>query len=406
VAFGACACENSFALGGDNCNAQTSASPAVIACSATAFAVSCLVLLRFLPTLVGVLRHRSVLKMNAAGTSFIFAWVAVWATWMNNIAHMVRALYFTASTQIAMSVTGRIQIIFLVISVLNLAAAFVEMSSSVRLIHNVDKLRIPVLLAIVIASSLIIFTFLFTSTMISAAIGFAVVMILAICGIVGPILLYVRASRRMAMTEGAREPSTYELLSAIITDVLFSRNQMKRILGFTKSDSSLHSKDSKDSKGSREEDAKEKRASKRAALENEQRLTHSQKQEEKMISFLSRAVTMGFWLFACLLGFLGGVGWEISIKPFEDDLAYREVQIANMVEAIFLVLALHQILWFLDIGFRRAVAARRRISKYRSESKEMMPSKEDSKLDVLDESKAGNTGNRSREESKVVASVV
>jgi len=425
-AIGGCACEGSWGLGGPTCAEQTGATPASIAIMVVSLVVSVLAALRFLPVLVGLVLNprKGIFKINAAGTTYIFTWIGLFSTIAETSANVAKVTVFDNQHFVVTAVTGRMRIIFLAICVLNLVAAFVEMSSSVRLFHNVDKLRIPVIVTVFVVASSVVLTYLLASTVASTILAFVVVLILANLGVYGPALMYVRSSNQMAATNNTKPLSKWELFLAIQGEICCGGRHMKRALGITHSSSS-GSKDSKDeSKGSREASPEIPSAhlspegggggvirvgssslkdhSSRPNLAAYKR-SEQYKREAKMIDFLSRAVRMGFWLAASLVDFLIGAAFSVAIaERYNGSEEFRRETIAQLVQDLSMASAFYQILWFLDLGYRKALRKHYGTSLYRSETKDVVMSKE---MVSKDESKIDPGGDQStREEGGVRAS--
>jgi len=259
---GGCACDDTYGLGGASCNEQTSASPSTLAMEIIVAVTVLLVILRFIYVMFGMVITRGIWKFNAAGTTYLACWIALIFSSIEYLSDILNAVQYNSGVRSLQVVTGRMQIIFLAIAVLNLVGAFVEMSISVKLIHNVDKLKWPLILLIVTVVCLIIFTYLFAATIVSTTISFVVVFFICIAGFLGPLFIYVKASERIAKAEGLTVTRTH-VICGVFGEICSGQRVMKDLLGITRSSSSKDSKDSKDESKTPKESGRN-RTSKRA----------------------------------------------------------------------------------------------------------------------------------------------
>lgn len=428
--LGGCACDSSFGIGGPRCLDTTQASVGSGIAVAVGLIVMFLTILKHLGTLLLVARHR-VFLINAAGITYALAWLGLITALV--LYSLSFVLVFTPLPNVVLGarVTQQISLVFLAACVLTMVVTFVELSSSVKLLHRGDQIRWPLISVLVLVALAILVTYFTRSTLETTALGFGVVLILAFAGLVGPVILYDATVRSMARTSGRISNVTrYEMLRAMVLDICANTNRMRMILGLTThSNDSKISKDSKDSKdeskeskgskgskgstGSKEpKESKERKApnvlpkktstallimekfersssrpvSRKGLPEvNSSRTRQMSKRDSLMISFLSRVLRMGFWLGVFLCVFLGGAAISIESQgQLDTNPIVRKFAISQMFRAIGYAMALHQILWFLDDGYRKTVmraTLKRDVHFDSKDSKDIAPSPQASKLD-------------------------
>lgn len=378
-AAGMCDCTSAYATEGPACMTTSSATVGSAVLVFIGLLASVVVILRFLPTLVKIVYFRC-WHLNAAGTTLVFAWISLLFAFMEFLLVSVRMFYPDERAVIADDICQSISLVFLTCAVLNCVITFVEMGSTVRVIQNVGRYRIPLIVTVImLAVSIFLTLFLAPKTMASAALGFVIVLMLAIAGILGSMFLYDSTLRSLAKTSGrASKVSRSEVSMAMLHDVLFlGSDRMRQILGMTtasdnsKEESQDHSKNSQPHRSTSRKILHKSVSKTGADIQNELKKTASDlqsvvggktsgrqatKRDVKMIVFLMRTIRLGVWLFISLIVFFIGSAFSIIAFEIHDtNKSFRLVSLAHMIEAVSFSSALYQILLYLNAGYVKRI---------------------------------------------------
>ena len=398
---GNCACSNGYGWGGPLCASATPSTPGNTALYAVALAALAVVGVRFAPVTLAVLRARA-WRANAAGTTFLFAWASLLMFQGVTATTLVLAAQPGMSTAAqAGSVRNALNqagIVFLTCSVLNMSAAFVEMSATTRVIENVNKFRGPLVVFITVVVLLILLLFFLADAFAPTIVGIIVVGGLGVAGVAGPTILYLRSAKNMSMLQ--TPPSRSTLLRAMFWDAVFNTNAMLEVLGLTSTSqdnggSLSSSKESKDagggggggagstsrnnSKTSREGEGVEaspatptsggggatgvmslprpmslprltNKGSKQSVMgaTTASSQAHAHAREAKMVSFLGKTLKMGLWVCLSLYGYLLTVGSDLVLaRLYDASETVKMPAVFVMIEYLFLSVALYSMLWYI-----------------------------------------------------------
>lgn len=247
VSWGGCACLGTWARDGPGCKATSTATAGTAVLYAVAVLLYALVLSRFMPTVYFITKER-LWRINAVGTTFAFALVSLGcfvALAMINFASTLGNVQELTPARLGF---GRAGVILLSMAILNLTAAFVEMSATTRSTANVNRLLRPYIAVIVAIATLVTLMYFVAPPIATTVVIIVIVFGLAIASIAGPAVLYVRSARNMARATGVgREAPTSALLGAMLRDVVCAPcaggnphgSYMMQVLGLHESDSEV-----------------------------------------------------------------------------------------------------------------------------------------------------------------------
>jgi hypothetical protein len=249
---GGCGCSPTFALDGPRCNSLSPASTGTALLYTLGMFWFILLMARFAPVTYYAITMR-LFKYNAAGVTFFFTWASTICFFLQAILTIVSVVTTDAAVDLSSARTGlsRAGIIFLTCAILNMTTAFIEMSRSTRVIANVDKYRNPLIAIVALVILGVILCLVLAPTIVTTILGLVIVAILAIAGVFGPALLYVRSASNLVV---GKRLSPCETLLAMFKDATYSHGNMLKLLGFTSTGSSdsredESSKNSKQSEG-------------------------------------------------------------------------------------------------------------------------------------------------------------
>jgi hypothetical protein len=251
-----CACAQFFAWADDpsasvnvTCTATTSATSGNGALFVLTVVYCALTFARFAPMIFAAFCRRQ-WKYNSAGSTFVFALVALFVQTLVQIAAVV--LTFNPSTQGALleayNVGSQVTSVLLALAVLNMSFAFLELSSGLRLLGTSNFYR-RILFVIVGCLVLIVALEIFlTPTIVSTITGVVIIVGVAVVGLVGPGLLYIRSARSIVRTLdiNAPMPKLGTLMLAMVRELFFVDNAMVRAIGLSTGSLSRDSRNSRD----------------------------------------------------------------------------------------------------------------------------------------------------------------